>query len=1437
MGNIERKSVKQKSKRSKFILLFVLVPIVTVTCLALIGYCVYIKTQIPGSQALKKGMIYSNVDKHRDAIEEFKKALKVQPEDAIIHYNIGISYFKLKEYGKSETSLKAALKIKPDFIDAELQMIIIRLKEALDLKKISKNESLVLEKFSEAEQMCGELLSKYPNLTQAHMLMGEIHTCQGFYKDAIDIYTKAISLDSSLIDAHVSLAKLYLQEGKIKLAEQQCKKVLNTVDPDNYQIQMLLSKIYDTNGKFNEAISVLTQVSKKNPDDMIVPAQLSVLYLKLSKFNEAYAETEKVSMLSPPGSLPPMVHFVKGSVLLERKDYINAVAQLNEVKRRIPKMTEARYFLALALMESGRKEQAISEFDQVIKLSPEFVLAKWSLANLYLEDGKLKDAIEIGKDILRFEPKNINVMQMIGMAYIKLGKLKAAEEQFNEIIKLNPTVGDINMAYLNLKFGKLSKCISQCEEIIKINPNIARVYDILGLAYIKRKEFEKAIKKFIKSTEIDENNMDAFLNLANAYILTRKYTDAINTLDNFVSLNPENLTAKTMLANLYKSDGKIDKAIELFENVLEIRHDYLPGFTLGSLYLLNGETDKSLDLFNKTLKINAENAVLYNEFAVAFQQNKDFQASIEYSKKAIMLKPDTPLFRIVLTNLYTSIGEIEKAKKQLKYITTLNDNEKKEYAGLIDMCQVNGKKRSNLTLALNKAIIARQNGIFKMAVKECENAVEIFPTNFIPKIFLADNYLSSGHKEKAIMIYNEIVESRPAFATSYYGLGKAYLLSEKQNQAIAAYQNLVNIDRNSVSARLTLARLLLEQGSIDRAVKLISEVKELDPENIIAQNMLGAANFRNAKYKEAEKDLLKTLYSDKVTVENYFNLAKIKFGEGDIDKCIEHCKAGLEINPVDIYLLNILGMAYMKKGFLDLANGEFNKIIEINADFVPAYINIANVKLRLRKTGVAIRLYEMALSIEPENLDAKLGLANAYIVIGNHKKAIDLLNSTKKENMKNAQIYVSLANSYMAIENYKKAEIMITEALKINPTNSVARYIRAKIYIKNEDIPAATNLLESLLKDDPQFDGAYTLGILYMDAGKYKKAISIYKQGLEIVPQNTTFLSNLAINYLMNKEYAKANKTSLNAFDIKPTTTISNLKDICRFYLNNANSNDDSIKIKLKEGYHLSRAIAYLNNKWFKRSLKEYDAILKILPDSKAVYNAKADILVIIGEYDKAIEILKKVINIDPTSKKAYQKLATIYFRAGRENDAEIELRKLLSIAPEDANVLVNLGVILQEKGMVDESVELYKRSIALRPSPVAYNNLAWLYTYEYKDGQRLDDAIRFAKKAKELSKDNIDILDTLGWAYYLSSKYDNALSELESAADNVPWNPTIRYHLGMVYYKKGMNRLALHEMKKAIQINPQFPNADNARMVINEITGTKVGQTLNNTALIPISD
>ncbi len=77
-------------------------------------------------------------------------------------------------------------------------------------------------------------------------------------------------------------------------------------------------------------------------------------------------------------------------------------------------------------------------------------------------------------------------------------------------------------------------------------------------------------------------------------------------------------------------------------------------------------------------------------------------------------------------------------------------------------------------------------------------------------------------------------------------------------------------------------------------------------------------------------------------------------------------------------------------------------------------------------------------------------------------------------------------------------------------------------------------------------------------------------------------------------------------------------------------------------------------------------------------------------------------------------------------------------------------------------------------------------------------------KKAVELRPQDGYIVDSLGWAYYMLGRYDEAVVELEKAVKLRPEDPTINDHMGDAYWRVGRLLEATFQWNHAIAGKPE---------------------------------
>ena len=94
-------------------------------------------------QHAARGNSYLSLGLLDKAIDEYKQALSIDPDDAIIHNNIGIAYAGEGRFDKAMPAFRQALKIDPNYIGAHFNLGIVYAQKQM-YKQAKKQFQIVL---------------------------------------------------------------------------------------------------------------------------------------------------------------------------------------------------------------------------------------------------------------------------------------------------------------------------------------------------------------------------------------------------------------------------------------------------------------------------------------------------------------------------------------------------------------------------------------------------------------------------------------------------------------------------------------------------------------------------------------------------------------------------------------------------------------------------------------------------------------------------------------------------------------------------------------------------------------------------------------------------------------------------------------------------------------------------------------------------------------------------------------------------------------------------------------------------------------------------------------------------------------------------------------------------------------------------------------------
>jgi tetratricopeptide (TPR) repeat protein len=249
------------------------------------------------------------------------------------------------------------------------------------------------------------------------------------------------------------------------------------------------------------------------------------------------------------------------------------------------------------------------------------------------------------------------------------------------------------------------------------------------------------------------------------------------------------------------------------------------------------------------------------------------------------------------------------------------------------------------------------------------------------------------------------------------------------------------------------------------------------------------------------------------------------------------------------------------------------------------------------------------------------------------------------------------------------------------------------------------------------------------------------------------------------------------------------------------------------------------------------------------------------GDSTEAIRLMKNAIAAALQTNVPRENLAWLYFELGERyfqtgdlENAELSYQSGITADSNHYRSLAGLAKVRAAQGRLEESSQLYQRSIAIIPFPVYVAELGDVYKklgrvqeaqqqYDlveyighlsalnrvlanrelalfYADhGIKLPEALRLARKELEVRHD-IYTWDTLAWVLYRNGRFDEASEAINKALVLHTDDPLLWFHAGMICHSLGKDSEAGDFLRRALTANPHFHvfQAETASRTLEEI-------------------
>jgi len=417
------------------------------------------------------------------------------------------------------------------------------------------------------------------------------------------------------------------------------------------------------------------------------------------------------------------------------------------------------------------------------------------------------------------------------------------------------------------------------------------------------------------------------------------------------------------------------------------------------------------------------------------------------------------------------------------------------------------------------------------------------------------------------------------------------------------------------------------------------------------------------------------------------------------------------------------------------ANDYFEKVLDVDPEYAPAYIGKLCVELQVRQEDL---LWRCIKPIEESGSFQKaLRFADAYHreILGeyNRKNQEHILEEKRQEAEKKrmlqeakvkAEAEAKIRADYEAKlqveaeaklkaeteakskaafergiehrnnEDYDKAIEEFTKVIKFDSNNAVAYSCRGDSYrMINEYDQAIADLNTAIILDKNDAVAYARRGEAYRGKEQYSQAIHDFNEAITLDPNFSFAYGSRGAAYCKIDQYDQAISDCNKALMLDPNYTFAYdiREEACR------------IKNQHHAQAYAARGKEYFAKGWYDQAINDYNEAIRLDQNYTEAYILRGEAYKMKGWYDQAISDYNRALHLDPYDSTAYNCRGGAYQMKGEYDRAISDYNMVLCIDPNNSPAYSCRGEAYRKKGWYDQAISDAQTALRLDPdNPIA---------------------------------------------------------------------------------------------------------------------------------------
>lgn len=341
--------------------------------------------------------------------------------------------------------------------------------------------------------------------------------------------------------------------------------------PGDVWARQVLAGAYQTYGRYDDALKLLSEAETLAPSDPTIPAAVASVRVQLRDPDKAEESIRRTLELQPDNS---GAYLQLAQVALLRRQPEEALRLMDKALELDRGSRKAGILNAMGdfHLRRGAIEEARTSFQQALEVDAFSGEALGGLAEILLSEGEDAQALRHLEMALRFNPVQPRALAVLGGLHSDRGDYAVAIQCCQRVLEMSPVFG---VAYVNLglayrRQGNLAKAEEVYRKGIEQCPGYDGLRQNLAQLLLRQGKPEEAAAEFRAAARLNPYNAVALANLGTYHVQVSQYDLARRFLSQALRVRPEYAFAHKQLGLLLLAQGETRLGVFHLRRSLEI---------------------------------------------------------------------------------------------------------------------------------------------------------------------------------------------------------------------------------------------------------------------------------------------------------------------------------------------------------------------------------------------------------------------------------------------------------------------------------------------------------------------------------------------------------------------------------------------------------------------------------------------------------------------------------------------------------------------------------------------------------------------------------------------------------------------------------------------------------------------------------------------------